>query len=201
MTVYRLAAAALYLVPVVLLILLARHAWRDLRTVNPDPPRPLLTVVVVWAAVLHLSVHALFWLAGADVGAPAWRVLFGLNTLTGVAMVAAGAHVVRLVARRRAGATWLTLNYGAAVPLGALAVALPLLGPESGLERRLIGYLFLFQTYVIASVALSLKENGTGLGLAIARRTVEAHGGHISATAADGGGMAFRIELPLAGEP
>ena len=42
----------------------------------------------------------------------------------------------------------------------------------------------------------STKLSGTGLGLAIARRTVEAHGGRITAYATDPG-MVFEIELPL----
>jgi signal transduction histidine kinase len=42
----------------------------------------------------------------------------------------------------------------------------------------------------------STKPSGTGLGLAIAQRTVEAHGGRITATPADPG-MVFAIELPL----
>ncbi len=45
----------------------------------------------------------------------------------------------------------------------------------------------------------SLKSTGTGLGLAIARRTVEAHGGHLTAADAEGGGACFAMELPLAG--
>jgi signal transduction histidine kinase len=44
----------------------------------------------------------------------------------------------------------------------------------------------------------SLRENGTGLGLAIAKRTVDAHGGRITATSAAGAGMRVDIELPLA---
>ena len=42
----------------------------------------------------------------------------------------------------------------------------------------------------------SLKAHGTGLGLAIAKRTIDAHGGRITATS--GPGMTFDIELPLA---
>ena len=45
----------------------------------------------------------------------------------------------------------------------------------------------------------SLKASGTGLGLAIARRTVEAHGGRITAERATPHGMCFRIDLPSAG--
>jgi len=44
----------------------------------------------------------------------------------------------------------------------------------------------------------STKSSGTGLGLAIARRTVEGHGGRIEAAPTAGGGMTFRLELPLA---
>jgi signal transduction histidine kinase len=46
----------------------------------------------------------------------------------------------------------------------------------------------------------STKEHGTGLGLAIVRRTIEAHGGRIEASAAAEGGLAMTIELPAAGE-
>src|SRR6185295_12552460 len=42
----------------------------------------------------------------------------------------------------------------------------------------------------------SLKATGTGLGLAIAKRTVDAHGGRLTASRSIGGGMRFKIELP-----
>jgi len=44
---------------------------------------------------------------------------------------------------------------------------------------------------------VSLKPSGTGLGLAIAKRTVDAHGGHISFTSRPGT-TAFEIRLPIA---
>jgi signal transduction histidine kinase len=44
----------------------------------------------------------------------------------------------------------------------------------------------------------SLKATGTGLGLAIAKRTVEAHGGRLTASRGAAGGMRFKIELPVA---
>jgi two-component system sensor kinase FixL len=44
----------------------------------------------------------------------------------------------------------------------------------------------------------SLKEHGTGLGLAIVKRTIEAHGGSITAAPAGDRGLALQIELPLA---
>ena len=43
------------------------------------------------------------------------------------------------------------------------------------------------------------KPTGTGLGLAIAKRTVDAHGGRISATSTNGAGLTIAIELPLDG--
>jgi signal transduction histidine kinase len=43
------------------------------------------------------------------------------------------------------------------------------------------------------------KPTGTGLGLAIAKRTVDAHGGRISATSTHGAGLTIAIELPLDG--
>jgi signal transduction histidine kinase len=45
----------------------------------------------------------------------------------------------------------------------------------------------------------SLKADGTGLGLAIAKRTVEAHGGRITAAPGPHGGLLIEVELPLAG--
>jgi signal transduction histidine kinase len=42
------------------------------------------------------------------------------------------------------------------------------------------------------------RAAGTGLGLAIAREIIEAHGGRIDLAGREGGGAAFRIELPLA---
>jgi signal transduction histidine kinase len=41
------------------------------------------------------------------------------------------------------------------------------------------------------------KPNGTGLGLAIAKRTIDAHGGRITASSAPGEGLTIYIELPL----
>jgi len=44
----------------------------------------------------------------------------------------------------------------------------------------------------------SLKTTGTGLGLAIAKRTVDAHGGRITAASPPGNGLEIRVEVPLA---
>ena len=40
------------------------------------------------------------------------------------------------------------------------------------------------------------KHRGTGLGLPIARRVVEAHGGAIDISPADGGGTTVSIQIP-----
>ena len=44
-------------------------------------------------------------------------------------------------------------------------------------------------------------QSGVGLGLAIAKAIVVAHGGSLTASNRDGGGAAFRIELPAEQPP
>jgi signal transduction histidine kinase len=46
--------------------------------------------------------------------------------------------------------------------------------------------------------APAAPSGGTGLGLAIARWIAERHAGRIGVTNRDGGGAAFRVELPIA---
>jgi two-component system sensor histidine kinase KdpD len=48
---------------------------------------------------------------------------------------------------------------------------------------------------------LTGTERGVGLGLAICRGIIEAHGGGISAANRPGGGLVFRVTLPLAEKP
>ena len=58
---------------------------------------------------------------------------------------------------------------------------------------------FVFDRFYRADAARSLP--GSGLGLAIVRQVAEAHGGTVSAEAAEGGGTRMRFRLPDAGEP
>ncbi|MHB8469651.1 MAG: sensor histidine kinase [Gaiellaceae bacterium] len=53
-----------------------------------------------------------------------------------------------------------------------------------------------FDRFFRASNAIEQQIPGTGLGLFIARAIAEAHDGAISASARDGGGTTFRVELP-----
>lgn len=48
---------------------------------------------------------------------------------------------------------------------------------------------------------VTTKVRGTGLGLAIAHRLVNQHGGHITASDAEGGGAVFQISLPFQRRP
>ena len=50
----------------------------------------------------------------------------------------------------------------------------------------------------IFSAFFTTKPQGSGMGLAISRSIIEAHGGHLWATANDGRGAAFHFTLPVA---
>jgi signal transduction histidine kinase len=58
----------------------------------------------------------------------------------------------------------------------------------------------IFERFFRATEAVTEQIPGTGLGLFIARAIAEAHGGSISASAREGGGTTFRIQLPLRAE-
>ncbi len=63
--------------------------------------------------------------------------------------------------------------------------------PDADLDR-------IFEPYVRVADGAG-KAGGTGLGLAIARRVVEVHGGRVSASNREGGGLAVTVRLPAAG--
>jgi two-component system sensor histidine kinase BaeS len=64
--------------------------------------------------------------------------------------------------------------------------------PEAALPR-------LFDRFYRVEGSRSRHHGGAGLGLAICRNIVKAHGGGISASASDAGGLRIRIELPVHG--
>jgi signal transduction histidine kinase len=55
----------------------------------------------------------------------------------------------------------------------------------------------LFEPFVRAEPSRSRQTGGAGLGLAIVRAVAGAHGGDVTATARDGGGLAVAVTLPL----
>ncbi len=55
----------------------------------------------------------------------------------------------------------------------------------------------LFEPFVRLSEARDRSSGGYGLGLAIAERAIRLHGGHVSATNREGGGLCVSIQLPL----
>ncbi|MDD5297325.1 MAG: ATP-binding protein [Rhodocyclaceae bacterium] len=66
--------------------------------------------------------------------------------------------------------------------------------PPSALPR-------LFDRLFRAESSRSRSHGGSGLGLAICKALVEAHGGRISATLSELGGLAIQMKLPLEGKP
>lgn len=89
-------------------------------------------------------------------------------------------RILRIALARRAGA-----SDSATPPLLALLVedGGPGVGPDA------LASLF--------TAFYSTKKDGIGIGLSISRSIVEAHGGHITATAAPSGGLRFTVTLPL----
>ena len=55
----------------------------------------------------------------------------------------------------------------------------------------------LFEPFVRLSEARERSSGGYGLGLAIAERAIRLHGGHVSASNRDGGGLCVFVQLPL----
>jgi signal transduction histidine kinase len=55
----------------------------------------------------------------------------------------------------------------------------------------------LFTPFFRTDRSRARDTGGVGLGLALARRIAEAHGGRISARAAEGPGTVFRVTLPV----
>lgn len=55
----------------------------------------------------------------------------------------------------------------------------------------------LFQPFFRADTSRSRRTGGAGLGLMIVRRAVEAHGGTVSASNADEGGLVVTLDLPV----
>ena len=56
----------------------------------------------------------------------------------------------------------------------------------------------IFEPFYRTAVARERTTGGTGLGLAITRRAVLSHGGEVSASNRDGGGLCVMITIPAA---
>ncbi len=179
MSVWHVLVSGLYILPVVLWAIIGKNAWRLL-------PRGRLRAMIIAVAglfMVHMSLHAVFWLIPAEpyqdqldgLGA-----LYVLNDLTLLAVLALGRDMVRsLPALATPGATWLAVNYGATLVLALVTLSFPALVPGATLESQRFVYLTVVQLYVIVMVALMLREvasravRGTwraGGGVGMARR-------------------------------
>jgi two-component system, OmpR family, sensor kinase len=80
-------------------------------------------------------------------------------------------------------------------PPGGAAVALEVRDQGIGVDPADLPHLF--TPFFRTDRSRARDSGGVGLGLALARRIAEAHGGRISARAADGPGTVFRVTLPV----
>jgi signal transduction histidine kinase len=148
MSALRLAAASLYLVPILLWLVMGWNVRRWTQRV------PNLAFLVATLACTHFSVHALFWLMPPG---PLPRVLLIANDLSIIAVMTVGRHAVRIVAGDKPpGRRWLVGSYATGL---LFAVAVVVLGNVQDLWR-----LAVLQVFVVASWALMFRE---GLRVAV----------------------------------
>ena len=138
MSALRLAAASLYLVPILLWLLMGWNVRRWTKRV------PNLVFLASILACTHFTTHALFWMIPPG---PPPRVLILANDLSIIALMAVGRHLVQVVAGDRAPRRrWLAGTYGLGL---VVAVGVVVLGPVHEMWR-----LTLLQIYIIAAWVL-----------------------------------------------
>lgn len=145
MTTLDACAAGLHLFPALIWLIITRHVWATAPANRSQIPLLLVAPFATGVITIHMLLHAAWFLLPAELRFREGSAIDVGMELTGVAAIALGRHMFRLmpIPELRPARAWLMINYGAALLAGS-AYTLGAFGIFPALGRVL-----LYATYII----------------------------------------------------